>query len=140
MKILWIDIDTLRADRLGCYGCAVNTSPNLDRLAREGALFTRAFTSNAPCVPSRAAMISGRCGVANGIVTHPGPGAWLNDASFGSQGEGLMTRPLQARGLHTCSISSFYKHDQLGNVGPRTYDFPEIVLRQELLARGLIES
>jgi arylsulfatase A-like enzyme len=124
-RILWIDVDTLRADRLGCYGCAVNTSPNLDRLAREGALFTRAFTSNAPCVPARAAMISGRCGVANGIVTHPGPGAWLNDAAFGAQGERLMTRPLQARGLHTCSISSFYKHDHGRETGWFRYAFDE---------------
>ena len=57
MKIVLIDIDTLRPDRLGCYGSKVNTSPNMDRLAKEGAIFTRAYTSNSPCVPARAAMI-----------------------------------------------------------------------------------
>ncbi len=111
MKVVWIDVDTLRADRLGCCGWDRGTSPNLDRVASEGALFRRAYTSNAPCVPSRAAMISGRFGVNNGILTHPGAGAWLCDKAFGRGGELLATRPLQRLGVHTASISSFYKHD-----------------------------
>ena len=38
MNILFIDIDTLRADHLGCYGYPKPTSPNIDRLASEGVL------------------------------------------------------------------------------------------------------
>ncbi|MFH1024442.1 MAG: sulfatase-like hydrolase/transferase [Planctomycetota bacterium] len=111
MKILWIDIDTLRADRLGCYGCDRGTSPNIDRIAREGYVFTRAYTANSPCVPSRAAFASGHFGVRNGILTHPGPGAWLSEDSCGRNGSGLFTRPLQRKGLRTASVSSFFKHD-----------------------------
>ena len=39
MNVLWIVVDTLRADRLGCYGYFRNTSPTLDRLTQEGVLF-----------------------------------------------------------------------------------------------------
>ena len=35
MRILYIDIDTLRPDHLGCYGYHRNTSPNSDALARQ---------------------------------------------------------------------------------------------------------
>ena len=43
----------------GAYGCKDAITPNMDRLAREGALFTRAFTHCAVCAPSRSGMVSG---------------------------------------------------------------------------------
>jgi arylsulfatase A-like enzyme len=43
-SILLIVADTLRADHLGCYGYTRGTSPNIDRLAEEGTLFTRFYT------------------------------------------------------------------------------------------------
>jgi len=45
---------------LGAYGCQDAITPNIDRLAREGALFTRAFTHCGVCAPSRSGMITGR--------------------------------------------------------------------------------
>ncbi|MDG2150301.1 MAG: sulfatase [Planctomycetota bacterium] len=45
--LLLISIDTLRADRLGCYGYDRGTSPNLDALAEESVLFTEMY-SNSP--------------------------------------------------------------------------------------------
>ena len=43
-NVLVLTIDTLRADRMSVYGYERPTSPNLDRLMRAGALFTRART------------------------------------------------------------------------------------------------
>jgi arylsulfatase A-like enzyme len=43
-NILFITVDTLRPDHLGCYGYHRKTSPRIDTLAREGALFENAFT------------------------------------------------------------------------------------------------
>jgi uncharacterized sulfatase len=45
---------------LGAYGCKDAVTPNIDRLAREGAVFTRAFTHCGVCAPSRSGMITGR--------------------------------------------------------------------------------
>jgi arylsulfatase A-like enzyme len=67
-----LDIDTLRPDHLGCYGYHRNTSPNIDRLAAEGVRFNNCYCSDAPCLPSRNAMMSGRFGIHTGVVNHGG--------------------------------------------------------------------
>ncbi len=75
MRILFIDIDTLRADHLGCYGYHRDTSPNLDRIARDAVRFENNFVTDAPCLPSRTALWSGRFGFRNGVVGHMGSSA-----------------------------------------------------------------
>ncbi len=72
MNILYIDIDSLRPDHLGCYGYHRATSPNIDAVAREGLRFTNCYTSDAPCLPSRTAMTTGRFGIHTGVVNHGG--------------------------------------------------------------------
>jgi N-sulfoglucosamine sulfohydrolase len=44
----------------GAYGCKWTKTPGFDRVAREGLLFTRAYTPNAKCAPSRACLLTGR--------------------------------------------------------------------------------
>jgi len=75
MRILFIDIDTLRPDHLGCYGYHRNTSPNLDRIAEDAVRFENNYVSDAPCLPSRTALWSGRHGFRNGVVGHMGSSA-----------------------------------------------------------------
>ncbi len=75
MRILFIDIDTLRPDHLGCYGYHRNTSPNLDWIASQGRRFDNCYVSDAPCLPSRAALWSGRTGFHNGAINHGGVAA-----------------------------------------------------------------
>ena len=70
MRILHFDIDSLRPDHLGAYGYPRPTSPNIDRVAAGGMRFDRCYVSDSPCMPSRAAYITGRFGLHNGIVTH----------------------------------------------------------------------
>ena len=59
-SVLLISIDTLRADHLGCYGYPRQTSPNLDRLARESAVFEYAFAPCSYTVPSFTSMMTSR--------------------------------------------------------------------------------
>lgn len=72
MRILYIDIDTLRPDHLGCYGYHRNTSPNLDALAQQGVRFENCYATDVPCMPSRTALWSGRFGFHTGAVNHGG--------------------------------------------------------------------
>lgn len=46
--------DQQRADHLGCYGNPDVRTPNIDRLAREGVVFTESFVANVVCMPNRA--------------------------------------------------------------------------------------
>jgi arylsulfatase A-like enzyme len=57
--IVLVSIDTLRPDHLGCYGYARNTSPTLDRLAREGTLFEDAMTPAPWTLPAHASLLTG---------------------------------------------------------------------------------
>ncbi|HOJ31526.1 MAG TPA: sulfatase [bacterium] len=72
MRILIIDIDTLRPDHLGCYGYHRNTSPNIDIIASQGIVFTNYYCSDAPCLPSRAALVTGKHGIHTGVINHGG--------------------------------------------------------------------
>lgn len=72
MNLLFIDIDTLRADHLGCYGYHRNTTPAMDSVSRDGIRMESCFTSDAPCLPSRSALQHGRFGIHNGAINHGG--------------------------------------------------------------------
>ncbi len=57
-NILWISFEDT-SPRFGCYGDPVARTPNVDRLAAEGRLYTRAFSVAGVCSPSRSAIITG---------------------------------------------------------------------------------
>ncbi len=58
-NVVLISIDMLRPDHLGCYGYSRTTSPRIDRLAREGAVFDCAVSSAPWTLPAHAAMFTG---------------------------------------------------------------------------------
>jgi len=66
--ILFVSIDSLRPDHLGCYGYHRDTSPTLDRLAQEGARFNQAVATTSWTLPSHAAMFTGLYDSAHGLV------------------------------------------------------------------------
>jgi arylsulfatase len=59
-NIILITIDALRPDHLGCYGYQRNTSPNIDRLAKEGVLFLNCYATSFTTVYSFPAFLTGR--------------------------------------------------------------------------------
>jgi len=70
VNVFVIDVDSLRQDHVGAYGYARSTTPNIDAFAEDAVRFDRAYVANSPCMPSRAALLSGRYGVSNGVETH----------------------------------------------------------------------
>lgn len=59
-NILFAIADDWSFGHAGAYGCGWVQTPNFDRIAKEGILFTRAYTPNAKCAPSRAIILTGR--------------------------------------------------------------------------------
>ena len=59
-NIFFILIDTLRADHLGCYGYKRNTSPNIDKIAGEGVIFTNFYTVCPWTNPTIASLFTGK--------------------------------------------------------------------------------
>ena len=59
MNVIWFCLDTLRADHLGCYGYSRETSPAMDRLAREGALFPQSRANAVATGPAFTSMFTG---------------------------------------------------------------------------------
>ncbi|UCC38417.1 MAG: sulfatase [Candidatus Aminicenantes bacterium] len=58
-NIIFISIDTLRADRLACYGYEKIKTPNIDFIAKRGVLFTQAICQVPVTLPSHASMFTG---------------------------------------------------------------------------------
>lgn len=58
--VVLIMCDQLRADALGFMGNAVVQTPNLDRLAARGMIFDQMHVQSSVCIPSRAAILTGR--------------------------------------------------------------------------------
>jgi arylsulfatase A-like enzyme len=60
MNIVWIIIDCLRADRLGCYGYRRRVTPHIDRLAPQSVRFTQCISPHIPTQPAHTTMFTGR--------------------------------------------------------------------------------
>lgn len=112
MRVLYIDVDSLRPDHLGAYGYHRDTSPHIDSVAAEGVRFENVYVTDAPCLPSRTALFSGRFGFRTGVVGHGGIAAqpFIEGSSrgfrdeFGKSGWMVLLRQL---GMKTVTISSF---------------------------------
>lgn len=112
MRVLMLDLDTLRPDHLGCYGYHRDTSPNIDRIAAAGARFDNYYCSDAPCLPARAALVSGQHGIHSGVVGHGGTGA---DMRLEGSPRGFRDRLnemslwniFRRAGFYTASVSPF---------------------------------
>ncbi len=68
VNVLYLMADQLRADTFGFMGHPSIKTPNLDRLAGEGAFLTRSYCSSPVCAPSRATFMTGEYVGRNGVV------------------------------------------------------------------------
>lgn len=104
--ILFILTDQQRKDTVGFYGDPQMQTPNLDALAREGAVFDNCYTTSPVCVPARFSLFSGqycnRHGNSNNNSDHvyPGDGVYsmLTDAGYRSCCVGKMHHTIDPYG------------------------------------------
>src|SRR6185436_16616710 len=109
-NILVIMTDDQAHWALGCYGNSECRTPNMDRLARDGARFTNAFVVTPVCSPSRASFFTGRYGTELRITD------WINKPEMRA-GVGLPDVPtwpgvLKHNGYTTALIGKWHLGDQ----------------------------
>jgi arylsulfatase A-like enzyme/Flp pilus assembly protein TadD len=66
-NVIFITVDTLRADHLGCYGYAAIQTPNIDQLARASTRFAAVYTPVPVTLPAHAALFTGAYPMATGM-------------------------------------------------------------------------
>src|SRR5690242_15360714 len=98
-QIVLIMTDTQRYDMVGCCGDTGLSTPHLDRLAREGLVFTRAYTCQPVCGPARSALFTG---------TYPhSNGCWANTMAPTILAKHVGQR-LRDRGVRTAYIGKWH--------------------------------
>ncbi len=98
-NILFIMSDDHAYQAVSAYGYGLNETPNIDRLAGEGAIFTRACVTNSICAPSRAVLLTGKHSFINGKVDNVQPFDWSQDN---------FPKLLQANGYQTAMIGKIH--------------------------------
>lgn len=90
-SVIFVLVDTLRADYLGAYGFDGPVSPNLDRLAGESVLFERAFAQAPWTKPSIASLFTSLAPETHRVLTH--------DGKYGAEDESTGALPQEATTL-----------------------------------------
>ncbi|XOV94624.1 MAG: sulfatase [Bacteroidota bacterium] len=112
-NILVIFSDDHAYQAISAYGYGLNNTPNIDRIANEGAIFTRACVTNSICAPSRAVLLTGKHSFINGKVDNVQPFNW-DQPSF--------PKLLKANGYQTAMIGKIH----LDGI-PQGFDFSMVL-------------
>ena len=67
-NIVFVFSDDHATQAISAYGSKINETPNIDRIAREGAIFYNSFCANSICGPSRACILTGKHSHLNGFL------------------------------------------------------------------------
>ncbi|MCA9105912.1 MAG: sulfatase-like hydrolase/transferase [Planctomycetales bacterium] len=98
-NILFFMADDHGYQAMSCYGSQVNETPNIDRIARDGMRFDRAFVTNSICGPCRAVILTGKYSHLNGFARN-------GDRFDGSQQ--TVAKLLQSVGYETAVIGKWH--------------------------------
>ena len=98
-NIIFIMSDDHASHAISAYGSVINETPNIDRIASEGARFDNVFCGNAICAPSRATILAGNHSHINGVRT-------LADRFDGSQS--TFPKLMQAAGYQTAIFGKWH--------------------------------
>lgn len=105
-NIVLILTDNQGAWTLGCYGNPDIRTPNIDRLAREGTLFERCFSSNAVCSPTRATLLTGLIPSQHGVHSYlTAGGAQIGPDAYSTIAEFRTLPEILAEAGYTCGLS-----------------------------------
>lgn len=107
-NILVILSDDHAYQSIGAYGSTLMPTPNIDRIAREGALFTNANVTNSLCAPSRATLLTGKYSHENGLKVN-------NISNPFNVNQQIFTRLLKQQQYATAWIGKWHLQTLPGN-------------------------
>ncbi len=99
---------------IGAYGSTLMQTPHMDRIAREGAVFNRAYVTNSICGPSRAVILTGKYSHKNGFRD--------NDNSKFDASQDSFVKRLRAGGYQTAWVGKYHLHSD-----PQGFDYWKIL-------------
>lgn len=102
LNIIYIMTDDHTQQAMGCYGYDYANTPNLDRIANEGVIFTNSYVANSLSGPSRACMLTGKHSHANGFTN--------NIDSYFDGSQQTFPKLLQNAGYQTAIIGKWHLH------------------------------
>lgn len=100
-NILFIFSDDHANQAISAYNPTLGQTPNIDRIANEGAIFERAFVTNSICQPSRASVMSGKHSHKNGV---------LDNTSRWNPNQVIFPKLLEESGYDTALIGKWHMH------------------------------
>ena len=106
--------DDLGYGDLGCYGHPTIRTPNLDRMAAEGQKWTNFYVGASVCTPSRAALLTGRLPIRNGMCSNKRRVLFPDSASGLPEGEITIAEALKPQGYVTACVGKWH----LGHLPP----------------------
>jgi arylsulfatase A-like enzyme len=113
-NIVVIFADDLGYGDLGCFGHPTIRTPNLDRMAAEGMKFSQFYSASSVCTPSRAALLTGRLPIRNGMCSDRIRVLFPNSIGGLPETEVTIASALKTAGYATCCIGKWH----LGHLPP----------------------
>lgn len=113
-NIVLIISDDHAFQAIGAYGSKLMPTPGIDRIAKEGAVFNKAYVNNSICGPSRAAILTGKYSHKNGFKD--------NENSVFDADQDSFIKQLRSGGYQTAWVGKYHLHSD-----PQGFDFWKVL-------------